>query len=288
MRSASLRFGISGSSIEVEVVRNVAALRSASIPTPSPETSFTTMASAPLRSSLARPFSNRVLSLCRETDDELAGPSLPRNFGEDVFGRREFERDRPGALQLLVGNAHRAIVSNCCGLDDKSGSPMRSSTALRISSAVVTLHQFATRRRMKCRRPANENDLCSAALRGIGQGVAHLAAGAIAEIANRVESLARAARSDKHDLAGEIVATAQRIEHHVGNRVGLGHASAPTMPQARSPVPGSMTRTPRWRRISRFAWVAGCCHMFTFIAGATSTGAVVARYMVVRKSSAIP
>ena len=48
---------------------------------------------------------------------------------------------------------------------------------------------------------------------------------------------------------------------------------APTMPHARSPVPGSMTRTPRWRRISRLALVAGCSHMFTFIAGATSTGA---------------
>ena len=48
---------------------------------------------------------------------------------------------------------------------------------------------------------------------------------------------------------------------------------APTMPQASSPVPGSMTRTPRWRRISILACVAGWFHIFTFIAGATSTGA---------------
>ena len=54
------------------------------------------------------------------------------------------------------------------------------------------------RRGVQCRGPAHENDLCSAALRGIREGVAHFAAGAIAEIANRVESLARAARSDKH------------------------------------------------------------------------------------------
>ena len=41
------------------------------------------------------------------------------------------------------------------------------------------------------------------------------------------------------------------------------------MPQARSPVPGSTMRTPRWRRTSRLAWVAAWFHMFTFMAGAT-------------------
>ena len=60
------------------------------------------------------------------------------------------------------------------------------------------------------------------------------------------------------------------------------------MPQARYPSPGSTIRTPRLRRISRFACVAGWFHMLTFMAGATTTGAVVARYNVVRKSLAMP
>ena len=40
--------------------------------------------------------------------------------------------------------------------------------------------------------------------------------------------------------------------------------------------------------VATFACVAGWFHMFTFIAGANRTGAVVARYMVERKSSARP
>ena len=47
-------------------------------------------------------------------------------------------------------------------------------------------------------------------------------------------------------------------------------------------------RTPRRRNVARFFCVASCCHMFTFMAGATITGAVVARYNVERKSEAVP
>src|SRR5882762_5192777 len=46
--------------------------------------------------------------------------------------------------------------------------------------------------------------------------------------------------------------------------------------------------TPRARSISTFSRVAAWLHIFTFMAGATTTGAVDARYKVVRKSSAIP
>src|SRR5580692_1683424 len=62
----------------------------------------------------------------------------------------------------------------------------------------------------------------------------------------------------------------------------------PVMPQARYPVPGSTILTPRFFRISRFACVAGLSHMLTFMAGATTTGAVVARNRVPRKSLAMP
>ena len=46
--------------------------------------------------------------------------------------------------------------------------------------------------------------------------------------------------------------------------------------------------TPRDLSSSTLARVAGWFHMFTFIAGATMTGAEVARSMVERKSSARP
>ena len=47
-------------------------------------------------------------------------------------------------------------------------------------------------------------------------------------------------------------------------------------------------RTPRRRNVARFCCVASCCHILTFMAGATMTGAVVARYKVERKSEAVP
>ena len=63
---------------------------------------------------------------------------------------------------------------------------------------------------------------------------------------------------------------------------------APSQPQASAPASGPTKATPRARSVARFACVAGCSHMFTFIAGATSTGARVASSTVVTRSSARP
>ena len=49
-----------------------------------------------------------------------------------------------------------------------------------------------------------------------------------------------------------------------------------------------MMPTPRARSTSRFSITAGCRNMLTFMAGATSTGEVVARNSVLSASSAIP
>ena len=59
-------------------------------------------------------------------------------------------------------------------------------------------------------------------------------------------------------------------------------------PQAWLPESGPNTRTPRARSKPRFAWVAGCAHICWFIAGATDSGAALARHNVVNKSSAWP
>ncbi len=55
-----------------------------------------------------------------------------------------------------------------------------------------------------------------------------------------------------------------------------------------APSSGPTTRTPRAASVAMFATVAGCSHMRTFIAGATSTGLSVASSSVVARSSAIP
>ena len=62
----------------------------------------------------------------------------------------------------------------------------------------------------------------------------------------------------------------------------------PNSPQAMSPSSGPMTVMPRWQRAARLARVAACCHMRTFIAGATMTGLSVASSTVLARSSARP
>ena len=102
-------------------VRNVAALVSASMPTPSPATSLTTMASAPLRQQLGAAIFHAVLSLGGKADDELAGPAAAHHFGKNVFSGREFERQRTAALELLLGDSHGPVVGHGRGLDHQRG-----------------------------------------------------------------------------------------------------------------------------------------------------------------------
>ncbi len=63
---------------------------------------------------------------------------------------------------------------------------------------------------------------------------------------------------------------------------------APIQPHASSPRSGPTNAAPRDCRVARFATVAGCCHMFVFIAGANSSLARVANRHTVTRSSASP
>ena len=69
---------------------------------------------------------------------------------------------------------------------------------------------------------------------------------------------------------------------------GSGNLPGPYSPHAIGPSSGSMTVTPRTRKVAMLAWVAACCHMRTFIAGTTTTGLSVASNTVVARSSAMP
>ncbi len=62
----------------------------------------------------------------------------------------------------------------------------------------------------------------------------------------------------------------------------------PCAPQAREPVPGSTTLKPRARSLAMFSCVMPFSHMFTFMAGARMTGALVASTEQVSMSSAMP
>ena len=59
-------------------------------------------------------------------------------------------------------------------------------------------------------------------------------------------------------------------------------------PQARKPLPGPTKWTPRCLRILTFSCVAGFFHIALFMAGAISTGQVMASAVVESRSSAMP
>ncbi len=70
---------------------------------------------------------------------------------------------------------------------------------------------------------------------------------------------------------------------------GSASRPAPCSPlEASAPTPGSSTVTPRPRSVARLACVAGCSHMWLFIAGATTTGQVAASAALVSRLSARP
>ncbi len=74
-------------------------------------------------------------------------------------------------------------------------------------------------------------------------------------------------------------------------RSSAGSASRPTpcSPlEASRPTPGSTIETPRSRSVRRFARVAGCSYIRSFIAGARTTGQVAARAQLLSRLSANP
>ncbi len=73
------------------------------------------------------------------------------------------------------------------------------------------------------------------------------------------------------------------------SRAGSGRRPRPNSPREASlPSSGSITSTPRSRRVARLAWVAASAYMRSFIAGASRRGAAQARKEVVSIESAIP
>ena len=70
---------------------------------------------------------------------------------------------------------------------------------------------------------------------------------------------------------------------------GSGRRPTPHSPgEPSGPVPGSSTSTPRARSVSRFARVAGCSYIASFMAGATSSGLRHASAAAVSRLSAWP
>ena len=148
----------------------------------------------------------------------------------------------------------------------------------RISTAVRTGITSTPRGGGRCTGPGNQHHAGAARRGGFGQRVAHLAAGAVGDVAHRVERLLRGPGGDQHGLAFQVAASAQ-LRARWRRRSPPGRPGVPGRSCRRpgSRCSGSTMRCPRRRSVSRLACVAGCCHMLTFMAGASTTGPVKAR-----------
>ena len=84
---------------------------------------------------------------------------------------------------------------------------------------------------------------------------------------------------------------ASRSARSISSKTCAGSASRPTPHspfEASLPSPGGTMRTPRSRSVSTLPFVAGCSYMRSFMAGATTSGALEASAALVRRLSARP
>ena len=131
---------------------------------------------------------------------------------------------------------------------------------------------------------ATERDVGAATGGGLGKGDAHPPARAVADEAHGVDRLAGAAGGDQDAQAvprpGGPGSSASTLRRSSG---GCGSRPAPCSPRGRRAAPRrARSRSRRARAAgSRFRWVAPSRYIRSFIAGATSRGAVHARNDVV-------
>ena len=135
----------------------------------------------------------------------------------------------------------------------------------------------------------DERHVGAAAPRLARERDSHLPGGAVADEADRVERLARPPGADEHALPAQRPGGAEELEAAGEDRLGLGHAARRrARPRRARPPPARSARRRARRAARRFACVAGCSHMRTFIAGATSNGPRTASAAWVRTLSARP
>jgi len=109
------------------------------------------------------------------------------------------------------------------------------------------------------------------AQRGFSQCVTHLAAGAVSDIAYRVDWLARGAGRDQDGLPGQILFSLQRFQHGKNNRFIRRQPARTNHAACQVTAVRLHDRNATIFQRLNMAWVAAFSHMFTFIAGATTT-----------------
>ena len=290
-RARAWNRGGSRSSPAVETI--VTSLSLDSKPIALSETSLTTIASIPLRSSLprARATKSPPCSAAKPTRTWPLRRLPARPARTSAVGSSSMVSPDPSSRASLPG-------LGSAGRKSATAAAIRRSRRRRRPSP---LHPRARRR---CHVDAldaggdrqrdvrgDQRHLGAAPRRRLGEGDAHPAARAIADEADRVDLLTGPAGGDEDAATGQIGGVAPigrfdrredllRLGHPARDRARRARRAPP--PRARSPRSRARAGSRRWRR------VAAASHIRPFIAGATIRGAVQARNEVVKSESQIP
>ena len=244
--------------------------------------SLTTSASRPLAASLPRPCSTRLRRRARRRSPTSVCPSpaAPARLGEHVGGRlqRSSRRSRPaflilpssgvGGREVGDGGGHQQDVAggNSCSHAACSSAALTTSTRRTpggVGQRDVGGHERRPRRPARGPRPRERE--------------AHPPGGAVADEADAVDRLARAAGGDEHRRAAS-GSSAPPPRPAAAPPLGGRSRAPPRRPRAgcagsaRRPTPCSPSRpggprrarrsgAPRAAACRRFAWVAGCSYM---------------------------
>ena len=237
------------------------------------DTSFSTMRSRPLRSSLPRARS-RPSGRSRPRSRRAPGPAGA--LRRSRRGCRSSPRARATTCPRARASrraARRPVVGDGGGHQHDVGAsaPRASDLALELGGR-LDLDDPATRR-PDARVRDDRDDLGATSRSLVGERRAHAPRAAVAEEAHRVERLARAAGGDEHAPPGE-ACRAGAAAIAIASAIAAGSAMRPMphSPSASAPSSGPTSTAPRAASVATFARVAGCSHMRTFIAGATTSG----------------
>ena len=198
------------------------------------ETSFSTMASAPLASSFSRARAMLESISAAKAMTSVPGRCASGNAAQNVFGGLEVEVQRPSRRSFSGATAGMRKSATAAAPMTTVASGRCSMTAARISSALVTGTKAQPAGGVQRSGRGDQDDLRAALVGGLGEGVAHLAAGAVAEEADGIDRLAGASGGDKDGFAGEVLLSAASCEggenrlgdgFDVGEAAGAGHAA---------------------------------------------------------------
>jgi hypothetical protein len=213
--------------------------------------------------------------------------------GEDVRILHHLEGGRPLArhlLHLLAAFAFRAPVGDGgdeharirrqLGLDGRQHLP----------SGLDAGHCTPAGSAMRD-RAGDQSDVGAQTGKGGGDGVALLARRAVGDVAHRVDRLMGGAGGDRRSFLPASGLGTPSSSASMAATISSGSAMRPfaRLPALGHLAPFGPTKAmPSRRAPSRFRRVAGCSHIFGFIAGATSTGLSVASSTVEARSLASP